>query len=280
LVDKEKMTVEQDYVLGTHDEELSRLGLQHRAWRPSTSAVWHKAGIGPGQTVLDVGCGPGFATLDLAELVGSSGRIIAIDKSEKFINELDRMRRSRGLKNIVSHLVDLDAGNLPGSTADAAWCRWVFAFLRQPREVLSRLAESVRPGGVIVIHEYFDYATWRGGPRSPELEEFVSCVMASWRDNGGEPDIALSLPRWLEELGFEIRTLQPIVDIVRPGDLKWAWVRSFLEIGRQRLVDLGYMSASRAVAIWQAFTKIESTPGIRMITPGVLEIIAFRRPQR
>lgn len=271
------MTVEQDYVLGTNDEELARLGLQHRAWRSNTSAAWHKAGIGPGRTVLDVGCGPGYATLDLAELVGSSGRVIAIDKSEKFLSALDRGRRNRGFENVITHNVDFDSGDFPSATGDAAWCRWVFAFLRQPREVLSRVARSIRPGGVIVIHEYFDYATWRSAPRCPELEEFVGCVMTSWRDNGGEPDIALALPRWLEELEFEIRTLNPIIDIVEPGDLKWAWVRSFFEIGRQRLVDLGYMSAARADAIWQAFLEVESRHGIRMITPGVLEIIAVRR---
>jgi SAM-dependent methyltransferase len=269
---------EQDYVLGTNDDELARLGLQHRAWRSCTSAAWHKAGIGAVQTVLDVGCGPGYATLDLAELVGPSGRVIAIDKSEKFLNALDRERHNRGLDNIITHTIDFDRGDFPPVTADAAWCRWVFAFLRQPHDLLSRLAKSIRPGGVIVIHEYFDYTTWRSAPRCPELEEFVSCVMASWRDNGGEPDIALSLPHWLEESGFEIRTLQPIVDVVQPGDLKWTWVRTFFEIGRQRLVDLGYMSAARAEVIWHAFTKIENTAGIRMITPGVLEIIAVRRP--
>ena len=271
------MTIEQDYVLGTNDEELARLGLQHRAWQPCTSAAWRKAGIGPGQTVIDIGCGPGYATIDLAELVGPSGRVIAIDKSERFLNALDLERHNRGLENIISHNLDFDVGGFPPTTADAAWCRWVFAFLRQPREVLSRIAKSIRPGGVIVIHEYFDYATWRSAPRCHELEEFVSCVMASWRDNGGEPDIALSLPQWLEELGFEMCTLQPILDIVGPGDLKWAWVRAFFEIGRQRLVDLGYMNAARAEAIWQAFRKIENAGGIRMITPGVLEIIAVRR---
>jgi SAM-dependent methyltransferase len=277
------MTIQPDYVLGTHDDELARLGLQHRAWQSSTSAAWHKAGIGTGQTVLDVGCGPGYATLDLAQLVGASGRVIAIDKSEKFLHALDCERHTRGLQNIVTHHLDFDRGDFPAEVADAAWCRWVFAFLRHPRELMSRLAASIRPGGVIVIHEYFDYATWRSVPRCPELEEFVSCVMASWRGNGGEPDIALSLPQWLEESGFEIRRLQSMIDVVQPGDLKCAWVRAFFEIGRQRLVDLGYMSAARADAIWQAFMKLEAThgartTGIRMITPGVLEIIAVRRP--
>src|SRR5206468_3743802 len=58
---------ERDYVLGTHDEELERLGVQHRAWRPVVLDCWKKAGITAGSRVLDVGAGPGYATVDLAE---------------------------------------------------------------------------------------------------------------------------------------------------------------------------------------------------------------------
>jgi nitrogen-specific signal transduction histidine kinase len=56
---------ERSYFLGTHDEELERLGLQHRVWRPTVLECWRRAGIGPGSKVLDVGAGPGFAAADL-----------------------------------------------------------------------------------------------------------------------------------------------------------------------------------------------------------------------
>ena len=78
---------ERDYVLGTHDEEIERLALQHRVWRPRASDAWRRAGFTQGQTILDVGCGPGHATLDLAEIVGQSGRVVALDRS--------RQRRTR-----------------------------------------------------------------------------------------------------------------------------------------------------------------------------------------
>jgi ubiquinone/menaquinone biosynthesis C-methylase UbiE len=61
---------EKDYVLGTHDEELIRLGLQHRVWRPMVLDCWQRAGITVGKRVLDLGAGPGYAALDLAEIVG------------------------------------------------------------------------------------------------------------------------------------------------------------------------------------------------------------------
>jgi SAM-dependent methyltransferase len=267
----------QDYVLGTEDAEIERLGLQHRAWRQRVLEAWRLAGIGPGQTVLDVGCGPGHAALDLSELVGSSGRVLAIDKSERFLRALDAACRERRINNIKTHSADLDAGEFPDGIADGAWCRWVLAFVKNPRAVLERIAEALGPSGILVVHEYFDYSTWRAAPRCSELEEFVAAVMTSWRDNGGEPDIALSLPGWLEELGFEVRCARPVIDVVQPGHLSWSWLATFVEVGRRRLVDLGYLSASRSELIWQAFVDLQTLPGARMITPGVLEIVAVRR---
>jgi SAM-dependent methyltransferase len=266
-----------DYVLGTHDDEIERLGLQHRVWQPRVCDAWLSAGIGPGQTVLDVGCGPGYASLDLAELVGPSGRVVAFDKSDRFLRALAAICRERGIGNITAHWVDLDTGELPEVIADGAWCRWVLTFVKNPRAVLAKIAAALAPEGVIVLHEYFDYSTWRGAPRCPELEEFVSAVMASWRDNGGEPDIALSLPQWLEELGFELLRTRPVIDVVQPEQRSWSWLTSFVKVGRRRLVDLGYLSPSRSESIWQSFLAFQATPGARMITPGVLELVAARR---
>ena len=86
-------TGERDYVLGTHDEELLRLGLQHRVWRPRALDAWRRAGFTVGQTLIDVGCGPGYAAVDLAEIVGPSGRIIALDRSQRFLAALQRLAR-------------------------------------------------------------------------------------------------------------------------------------------------------------------------------------------
>src|ERR1044071_806657 len=82
------MTTERDYVLGTHDEELARLGLQHRVWRPVVLDCWQRAGITVGKRVLDIGAGPGYATLDLAEIVGSTGVVVAIERSKNFIRAM------------------------------------------------------------------------------------------------------------------------------------------------------------------------------------------------
>ena len=271
------MATEKDYVLGTHDAEIQRLGLQHRVWRPQASRLWKRAGYTAGQCLLDVGCGPGYASVDLAEIVGPSGRVISMDRSRRFLDVLEATSRARGLAQIQTHELDLDQATLPDVRADGAWVRWVFSFVTQPESLLRRIAERLRPGGVLTFHEYVDYRAWQLSPRSSAFEAFVAEVMASWRANGGEPDIGLELPRWLDSLGFEILVMRPITEVARPGDFLWQWPKAFVGTGIQRLVDIGRMAPDHAREVQQAFDQLEHTPGGFCLTPTVLEVAARKR---
>src|SRR5436190_19744035 len=99
--------MEKDYILGTHDAELERLGLQHRIWSEYAFALWERAGFRPGQTILDVGCGPGYATIDLARLLGPSTRIVAIDESQRFLSFLNAQKQAAALDTIQTRLGDV-----------------------------------------------------------------------------------------------------------------------------------------------------------------------------
>jgi len=263
-----------DYVLGTHDEELARLGLQHRVWRSRALDAWRRAGFSAGQTLLDVGCGPGYATLDLAEIAGAKGRVIALDKSARFLDALRSAAVRHGVANITAKQIDLESDPLPAANAHGAWVRWVFAFLSRPRDLVARIAAALRPGGALVVHEYFDYRTWSFARPSPLFDDFVQTVMRSWRANGGEPDIGRTLVGWLEESGFRIESLRPYVDVITPQDSMFAWPKAFVESGTRRLVDLGELASERAEAVRLEFDAQAAAPHARMVTPAVLEIVA------
>lgn len=271
------MAQDRDYILGTHDEEIVRLGIQHRVWRPRALDAWRRAGFTVDQTLIDVGCGPGYASIDLAGIVGPLGTIVSVDRSRRFLDTLENARRGYGINNIKTVEADLESGAFPKVNADGAWCRWVFAFLKQPKSLLQKIHGSLRPGATLVIHEYFDYSTWRTTPRCPEIENFVQEVMKNWRSDGGEPDIGLQLPLWMPDIGFEIKSLTPIIDIFPASNFMWQWPKSFVKVGPQRLVDLGLMSKDEARQVAEAFERVESTPNALMITPAVLEIIAVRK---
>src|SRR5438034_8461858 len=133
-------TITDDYVLGTHDQELARLGLQHRVWRSRALDAWRRAGFTAGQTLLDVGSGPGYATLDLAEIVGPGGRVVALERSARFLDVLRSAAVRCGQSNIMVRQIDLESDPLPTSDAAGAWVRWVFAFVSRPRDLVARIA--------------------------------------------------------------------------------------------------------------------------------------------
>src|SRR4029453_6961543 len=155
------MAAERDYVLGTHDEELARLGLQHRVWGPVVLDCWQRAGITVGKRVLDVGAGPGYAAIDLAEIVGPTGEVVALGRSQNFILPIEEACRAHSLPNVKVHELDLMQDELPKGDYDFAWCRWVVSFVNDPSLLIKKLAGVMPQGGVSIFHEYGHYETWR-----------------------------------------------------------------------------------------------------------------------
>ncbi len=267
---------ETDYLLGVHDEEIARLGLQHRVWRPKVLDAWRRAGVSAGSRVIDVGAGPGWATLDLAEIVGRDGRVVALERSERYLAHLRASVAARGLVNVEAHQVDLALEPLPAEGADAAWIRWVLAFMSRPADVLEKLSRAVRPGGVLVIHEYFDYRTWKLSPARPEQDAFAEFMVQDWKASGGDPDVGRDLPALLPEAGFRIREARPLIEVTRPGDDVWRWPSSFVRTYLDFIVGAGKVEKSWADGVLRAFAEAEADPRSLMVTPLVIEIIAER----
>lgn len=266
---------EAEYVLGTQDDEIERLGLQHRVWRPDMLAGFRRAGIQEGQTILDVGAGPGFATADLAELVGRTGRVIALERSPRFLESLVRRAERLGLANVEPREIDVSTEPFGSALADASWCRWLLSFVADPGRTVRHIADALKPGATALFHEYGDYGAWRTLPPDPLVERFRSLVMQSWRDNGGEPDIALRLPDWLEAAGMEVLSIRPMIHVVQPTDFVWRWPAAFMATGALRLAELGYVGREEAELMGNALERL--APSAWMITPLVLEIVARRR---
>ena len=266
------MSEEKSYVIGTHDAEIARLGVQHRVWRASTLDLWAMAGIAFGQTVIDIGAGPGHASLDLAEIVGPKGKVIAIERSHRFVAALMAFAAARGLGAIETVEADLLDHDWPEAIADAAWCRWVLAFVSDPAKVIAGAARALKPGGRLVIQEYYDYASWRLAPPSTLFEAYVGKIIAKWRESGGEPDVALALPRLLPAAGFEIEVVRPVVFSPRLHDFAASWPLSFAREYIPVMVADGDISPSEGHAVAELLDHTAAHS--LMITPGVLQFVA------
>jgi len=268
------MSTERDYFLGTHDEELQRLGLQHRVWREAVLDCWQRAGIRAGSRVLDVGAGPGFAAADLAEIVGPSGAVVAVERSGRFVEAGRAMLAQHGFANVRYHEIDLMTDPLPGGGYDATWCRWVACFVSSPALLVDKIAAALRPGGVAIFHEYLLYRTFSFAPPLPRQREFAEQVMKGWRAAGGEPDIAQPVQKLLEERGFTIRAAIPRIYALRPSDEMWQWPASFIRIHLEQQTALGAIDKSWAESMHREFDAAAADPSSVLVTPLVLQIIA------
>jgi SAM-dependent methyltransferase len=265
-----------DYVLGTNDEEIARLGLQHRVWRTTALECWRRAGITVGSRVIDVGAGPGYATIDLAEIVGPSGEILAIERAPRFVEIAAQACAVRGLNNVQFRQADLMEEQLGALAFDFAWCRWVACFVSSPEKLINNIANALRSGGIAIFHEYNDYRTWRVAPRRAAMESFVDEVMESWRANGGDPDVAMCFPTLLPHAGFRIVDIRPRVLTISPRDYAWQWPASFIEINLRRLLELGRVDDDWAQSVRREFAEAQANPNTLLTTPMFLEIVAQR----
>lgn len=269
-----------EYLLGTGIDESVRLGLQHRIWSAAAHEVWERAGIQPGMTVLDIGCGPGYATMDLAQLVGPSGRVIALDESAPFLKQLNDDAKSRRMGNI--HRVLGDAGELATILADArgeidaAYARWVLCFLPDPEAVIAGLAALLRPHGRFIVQDYFNYQAFTLAPRRPEFERVVDAVVQSWKARGGDPDVVARLPGLLRKHGFRLEHLEARERVARPGTTLWHWPDTFFRNFVPKLVQMGFLEPEEHAAFERMWAEVSQDRDSFLVAPTVFDVIARR----
>lgn len=267
---------EQEYLLGSQDVELARLGFQHRVWAECTFAQWERAGFGPGQTLLDLGCGPGFAAVDLASLVGTSGRVIAVDGSRRFVDHLVALSAALGMTQVETRLADVQELDLPAESLDGAYARWLLCFVRDPEAVIAAVARALRPGAALAIMDYFNYLAVTLAPRSEVFDRIVRAVFESWRGHDGDLDVMSRVPGLLMRAGLRVADVRPIARIARPGSALWEWPGSFFRGFVPKLVEEGFLAAGDQRAFEEEWQRRSQDPTTFLSTPPMLQVIGVK----
>jgi len=269
-----------DYLRGTDEVESVRLGIQHRLWSAQAAAAWERAGVGPGCRVLDVGCGPGYASADLAELVGPRGRVLGIDGSPKYAEQFGSRMERLGHAHAEARRGDVhEAAAIAGDEAgtfDAAFCRWVFSFSPDPAGLVAEIGRCLKPGGRVVIQDYFNWRSMTIAPRRAAFTRAVEGILAYWEGNDGSNDVMGAMPRHLRACGFDLTHFQPIQRIARPGEPLWSWPDSFWPSILPRVAEAGFLSRSEVDAFTAMWAEASADPDTFVVTPAVYDCVAVR----
>jgi ubiquinone/menaquinone biosynthesis C-methylase UbiE len=268
------------YVLGTDTDEAWRLGLQHRLWAAQAHGVWERCGIQPGQTIIDLGCGPGHAAMDLAQLVGSTGRVLALDESAFYLKLLNDDAKARKLSNITRILGNAEeAATLLGDFkghVDAVYARWLLCFVPEPEKVVSAVASLLKPGGRFIVQDYFNYEAMTLAPRRPIFTKVVQAVAASWRARGGDPDIVARLPEIFRQHGLKVEHMESRERVARPGSSLWHWPETFFRNYVPKLVTSGFLSVDDMAAFKEEWARASANPDSFLLTPTVFDVVGVK----
>ena len=115
--------------------------------------LMNRAGIGPGMSVLDAGCGPGRMTVPISRRVGEAGRVVALDLQPRMLRRLQRRIADRGLANVETVLGKLGDGRLPAAAFDVAVLVTVLGEIPDKAGALAEIRDALRTGGVLSITE-------------------------------------------------------------------------------------------------------------------------------
>ncbi|MEV4318797.1 methyltransferase domain-containing protein [Actinocrispum sp. NPDC049592] len=182
------------YTHGHHEAVLR----SHRSRTAANSAAYLVPHLRTGMSLLDVGCGPGTITADLAALV-APGQVTAIEPVSDVFAAAQAFANDRGATNIHFEIADVHTLPYADNTFDVVHAHQVLQHVHDP---VGALREMRRVSRGIVAARDSDYEAFTWFPQFPALDEWLDLYRKAARRNGGEPDAGRRLLSWAREAGF------------------------------------------------------------------------------
>lgn len=180
----------------SHGHHASVVGA-HAARTVANSAAYLSSLVEPGMRILDVGCGPGSITIDLARRVGETGLVVGIDVSAEVIETARAAAAQAGVANAVFRVGDA-YDPTPGERWDVVHAHQVLQHLGDPVAAL----RAWRAVGDLVAARDVVYSATTIHPLAPELLRWRELMVALQSANGGDGDAGAKLKAWAREAGF------------------------------------------------------------------------------
>jgi ubiquinone/menaquinone biosynthesis C-methylase UbiE len=229
--------VAEHYILATGGKDVKRLRLLHEVYGPGTEALFHRVGLRPGMKVVEVGCGSGNIACWVAEQVGPSGSVVAIDNNAGQIEQARAQARTRSLSNIDFRVADAYSPRLPEGAFDLVYCRLVLMHLTHPADALQAMRSLARPGGTVVCSE-MDLGCWLCDPPADAMRRFFELNEALGQRIGENFRLGASLHRLFRQAGFARPEVGTNFVLALRGEKKRLLGMTFVEFAPE-LVRLG-----------------------------------------
>ena len=189
---------------------------------PLGELAMNRAEIAAGERILDIGCGCGQTSLELALRVGSSGSVLGLDISDPMLGRARERADQQGVKNADFIQADAQTHSFGSPEFDLLFSRFGVMFFADPAAAFTNLLSALRPGGRLT------FVAWQEVKANPWMLLPVSAAMKHLPPPDGPPDPLAPGPfafadgdrviGILERAGFENVTLESSVKEMLIGD--------------------------------------------------------------
>jgi ubiquinone/menaquinone biosynthesis C-methylase UbiE len=249
------------YTHGHHDSVLR----SHRWRTAANSAGYLMPLLRPGVSMLDVGCGPGTITSDLAGLV-APGPVIGVDASADVIAEAQVLARSDGpgAASLSFEVGDLFNLRFDDATFDVVHAHQVLQHVGDPVAALVEMKRVCRPGGIVAARDS-DYPQMTFFPDDPDLHRAFAAYGALTRVNGANWDAARRLLAWAHRAGFsQVAPSASAWCFATPDEREWwggLWADRFTQSSMAgQLLALGIADERDLTAFAVAWRRWAASP--------------------
>jgi ubiquinone/menaquinone biosynthesis C-methylase UbiE len=266
------------YSLAASEAEHARLIAVAGQTADQVREMCARAGLGAGVRVVDVGCGPVGALLELAEIAGPQGAVVGVDSSLEAVETARAIVSRAGLGHVRVVHGDVNAmepAAIAGDGAlDAAHLRFVLVHQSDPAATLRRVAATLRPGGRVLVSDLVEDARYpRYDPPVPASERAWELLYAAARGRGAAANVARRLPGLCEEAGLRIldargffRVMTPAQEFLDPTHAALLSARgSIVGTGLATEADVDAIAEELAAAGGQAFHITQGPLGVQVI---------------
>jgi ubiquinone/menaquinone biosynthesis C-methylase UbiE len=182
-----------------HHESVLR---SHR-WRTAENSASFLLGhLTPGMWLLDVGCGPGTITADLAGRLGE-GTVVGIDLAEEVVERAREQHPTSTGAKLSFQAGDVYALEFPDETFDVVHAHQVLQHLGRPVDAVAEMRRVLKPGGLLAVRDA-DYGAFVWYPADPVLDRWMEVYHQLTRRNGAEADAGRHLKAWVRAAGFGV----------------------------------------------------------------------------
>jgi SAM-dependent methyltransferase len=272
---REPLSTRGEYTVHGEAAEANRLAVQAQVMSDATSRLLVDAGLTSGWRCLDVGCGGGQVSLELARRVGPDGSVLGVDVSEYMVAQAANAADQAGISNVRFQAADVYA--LPfQDTFDLAYARLLLSYLAEPVLAVRAMAAAVVEGGVVVVEDLFTDSL-RSEPATAALDDLRRIYGAAVRAHAGDPTIGPRLPALFRIAGLNDVHATSTVNVMRTVEEKQMLV-TLVDLMRESMIEAEAATAEEIDAMRAGVDAAARDPECRFYQARIHQV--WGRPGR